>query len=67
MILARLQVADGEHERSANAELPPYRAKGHVPIDHAKPRRNGVGDDHDLIVVQLVVLEDRPAGEFAGG
>ena len=65
MIFARLQVADGEHERPADAEFPLDRRPRHFALNRPELPGDGVGHHHDLLFVDAVVLQNRTPRKLA--
>ena len=66
MVLARLQVADGEHERPPQAEFPLDRRARHFALDRTELAGDGVRHHHDLVFGDAVMLQNRPPGKLAG-
>ena len=65
VILARLQIADGEHERPPDSEFPLDRRPRHFALDGPELAGDGVRHHHHFVFGDAIVLQNRAAGIFA--
>jgi hypothetical protein len=68
LILARLQVAHGKHERRGDLEALAHHRRRRLARHRPELRRRRVGHHHHFVFVQIAVdLEDGRAGKLAAG